>query len=62
MEDWLLRPVLAGVIGYEALLGTEVSLLDLAILNDALDVQNENDRRLYEHEERKARLESRWRR
>jgi hypothetical protein len=56
MEDWLLRPVLAGVIGYEALVRTEMTLLDFAIINDALDVQNENDRRLLEHEERQRRV------
>jgi hypothetical protein len=62
MEDWLLRPVLAGVIRYESLLATELTLLDVAIINDALDVQGENDRRLWEHEERERRMESRWRR
>lgn len=56
-----MRPVLAGVIEYEALIRTEITLLDIAIINDALDVQNENDRRLYEYEERKRRQE-RWRR
>lgn len=43
------------MVQYESLLRTEMSLLDFAIVNDALDVQNENDRRLYEHEERKHR-------
>jgi hypothetical protein len=61
-EDWLLRPVLAGVIRYEALLATDLTLLDVAILNDALDVQGENDRRIWEHAERERRLEARWRR
>lgn len=45
-EDWLLRPVLAGAIRYESLLGTEMTLLDVAVLNDALDVQAENERRI----------------
>jgi hypothetical protein len=57
-----LRPVLAGVIRYETLLTTELTLLDVAIINDALDVQNENDRRLWEYEERERRLERGWRR
>lgn len=57
-----MRPVLAGVIRYEVLLTTELTLLDVAIINDALDVQNENDRRLWEHEERERRLERGWRR
>jgi hypothetical protein len=62
MEDWLLRPVLAGVIRYESLLATDLTLLDVAIINDALDVQGENDRRLWEHEQRERQMESRWRR
>lgn len=57
-----MRPVLAGVIRYETLLTTELTLLDVAIINDALDVQNENDRRLWEYEERERRLERGWRR
>jgi hypothetical protein len=51
-EDWILRPVLEGMIAYEALLDTKLALVDIAILNDALDVKAENERRLYEAMER----------
>jgi hypothetical protein len=45
-EDWLLRPVLAGCLSYEALKDCSVSLYDVLKLNDALDVQAENQERL----------------
>jgi hypothetical protein len=51
-EDWILRPVLDGIIPYESLLDTKLALVDIAILNDALDVKAENERRLYEAMER----------
>jgi hypothetical protein len=42
----LLRPVLAGCIRYTDLLdGSPLDLADIALLNDALDVQAENQRR-----------------
>jgi len=44
-EDWLLRPVLEGKCLYESLKNGTLDLLDIARLNDALDVQEENDRR-----------------
>lgn len=44
-EDWLLRPVLAGCCRYEALLDGTLCLEDVAALNEALDVQAENERR-----------------
>jgi hypothetical protein len=44
--------VLDGIIPYEALLDTKLALVDIAILNDALDVKAENERRLYEAMER----------
>jgi hypothetical protein len=47
-EDFLMRPVLAGILPYVDLLGTKLTLYDIALLNDALDVKDENERRLYE--------------
>jgi hypothetical protein len=44
--DWLLRPVLAGLCRYESLLSDELDLVDLAIMNELLDVRDENERRL----------------
>ena len=50
-EDWLLRPVLAGCIRYESLLDGTLGLEDVARLNDALDVRDENERRYLEAKE-----------
>jgi len=47
-EDWLLRPVLRGLCKYESLIDCSLSLEDLALLNDALDVQEENELRYRE--------------
>lgn len=44
-EDWLMRPVLARCCRYESLLDGTLSLADLARMNDALDVRDENERR-----------------
>lgn len=44
-EDWLLRPVLAGCCRYESLIDGTLGLEDVALLNDALDVKDENERR-----------------
>jgi len=43
-EDWLLRPVLRGMIKYESLMDGTLDIEDIALLNDALDVQDENER------------------
>lgn len=43
-SDWLLRPVLAGVCKYESLIDGTLDLVDVARLNDALDVRAYNDR------------------
>jgi hypothetical protein len=44
-EDWLMRPVLRGCCRFESLLDGTLSLSDVADINDALDVQDENERR-----------------
>jgi len=44
-EDWLFRPVLRGLIKYESLIDGTLSLADVADLNEALDVSEENERR-----------------
>jgi hypothetical protein len=41
--DWLLRPVLKGALRYESLLDGTVGLADVALLNDAYDVQADNE-------------------
>lgn len=44
--DWLLAPVMAGLIKYESLKDGTVDLFDIARLNDALLVRAENTRRM----------------
>lgn len=46
--DWLMKPVLRGLCRYESLTDGSLTLLDLGRLNDALEVQDENERRLLE--------------
>lgn len=48
-----MRPVLAGCLKYESLLDGTVDLEDLARLNDALDVQDENNRRMMDATEKR---------
>lgn len=45
-EDWLMRPVLEGICSYESLIEGRIDLFDIARMNDALDVRNENERRM----------------
>jgi hypothetical protein len=47
-EDWIMRPVLANSCKYESLLDGTLDLADIARLNEALDVQSENQARLTE--------------
>lgn len=42
--DFLMRPVLRGLCKYESLKDGALSLADVALMNDALDVQEENER------------------
>lgn len=44
-EDWLFRPVLAGMIRGESLVDGAVDLAFIALLNEAIDVQAENQLR-----------------
>ena len=52
-EDWLMRPVLAGLCRYESLIDGTLGVVDVARLNDAMDVQGENQRRAHEAAQRK---------
>jgi hypothetical protein len=45
-EEWVMRPVIRGLCKYESLLDGTISLVDLARMNDALDVDAENAERL----------------
>lgn len=46
--DWLLRPVLRGMCKYESLIDGSLDLADIALMNDALTVQDENEARYRE--------------
>ena len=43
-----MRPVLRGLCKYESLIDGTLDLADIALLNDALDVQEENEMRYRE--------------
>lgn len=43
-----MRPVLAGMCKYESLKDGTLDLEDVLLMNDALDVKNENERRYSE--------------
>ncbi len=47
-EDWLMRPVLRGLCKYESLIDGKLSLIDFARMNEALDVELENQRKMRE--------------
>jgi hypothetical protein len=47
-EDWLMRPILRGMCHYTELKLTTLDLNDFATMNDALDVEEENQRILRE--------------
>lgn len=44
----MLRPVLRGLCKYESLVDCSLGLEDIALMNDALDVQDENEERYRE--------------
>lgn len=50
-EDWLLTPVLEGMCKYESLKDCSLDLVDIATMNDALEVKYENQRRRQKAEE-----------
>lgn len=45
-EDLLMRPVLRGMCRYESLLDTTVDLVDIALMNEAINVDDENRARV----------------
>jgi len=44
-EDWLMRPALEGMCRYESLKDCTLDLVDIAKMNEALDVRIENENR-----------------
>jgi len=51
-EDFLFRPVRAGMCRYESLKDGTVSLYDVFLMNECLDVEAENQHRLAEYRDR----------
>jgi hypothetical protein len=45
-EDWIMRPVLEGLCRYESLINGTLDLVDVARMNEALDVKGENMARM----------------
>lgn len=48
-----MRPVLRGFLSFESLFDSSVSLGDLVLLNEAIDANDENEKRVYQYYERK---------
>jgi hypothetical protein len=47
-EDFIFRPILAGLCKFEAVKEKAIDLYDLARMNEALDIDAENKRRVRE--------------
>ena len=54
-EDWIMRPVIRGVCRFESLKDGVLTLEDVALMNEALDVQDENEHRYMTAKERERR-------
>lgn len=61
-EEFIWKPVLAGLCTYRDVTENRVDLCDIATMNELLDLQRSNDRRVQEYEQRKQELEARSRR
>lgn len=48
-EDWLLRPVVKGMCKYESLLDGTLDIVDIAKMNDALNVIADNEALIEKH-------------
>lgn len=51
-EDWLWRPVRAGLCKAESVLDGTLSINDIATLNEVLDVEQENKLRILDAQEK----------
>jgi hypothetical protein len=50
-EDWVMRPVLEGMCHYESLIDGTLGLLDVARMNEAMEIRDENQARVHEAQE-----------
>lgn len=48
-EEWMLRPVMRGLCRYESLKDCSLDLEDIALMNEAIDLEQENQFRLRAH-------------
>ena len=53
----MMRPVLAGLIKYESLKDGTLTLCDIAALNDALDVRDDNEYLAAQEQQRKQEVD-----
>lgn len=53
MVDYVMRPVIEGLIKYESLIDGTLALSDIAVLHAALDVRDENIMRHRDEEAKK---------
>jgi hypothetical protein len=51
-EDWVMRPVIAGMCKMESLLDGTLNLYHIALMNEALDSKAENERRYMKSKEK----------
>jgi hypothetical protein len=52
-EDLMMRPVMRGMCSYEGLKDGTIDLYDILLMNEAIDVERENQIRVAEAQERK---------
>jgi hypothetical protein len=54
-EYWVMRPVLEGLCQYESLINGVIDLSDIARMNEAIDVRDENQARAQDALDNEAR-------
>lgn len=57
-EDWLMRPVNEGLCRYESLKDGTLTLADIAMLNEMIDVRQENAARAQRAAQEKAKSQT----
>lgn len=53
-DDWIFRPMLAGLCSYLDVAEGRVGILDIAVMNEALDVRAENEWRAMQAAEKES--------
>jgi hypothetical protein len=60
-EDWLWRPVLAGLCRAESIFNSDLDLEAIAVLNELLDVRAVNERIMLDDQRRHQPSDGEWR-